>query len=112
MLFEFEGPVVHGLKNGRKLGFPTANIQVALSEPDGVYVAEARFTPPSEDRTVYKAIVCIGASATFNVAKRTYEVNLLHDFGAEEFYGQVLHVGIHKRLRDNRKFESLDALKA
>lgn len=60
----------------------------------------------------FKAIIFIGKSETFDYANKTYEVHILHDFGEREFYGQQLTVNLVKYIRDNKKFENAEQLKA
>ncbi|CAL6038520.1 Riboflavin_kinase [Hexamita inflata] len=103
----FSGPVIHGLKNGRKMGFPTANIQTEAAIEAGVYVGKATF-----QSHIYNCIVFVGKSETFNIKKSTYEVHFLHDFNGLEFYNEIVEVDLLVKTRNNKKFDSLDDLKA
>jgi riboflavin kinase/FMN adenylyltransferase len=103
------GPVVQGGRFGRKLGFPTANLDVAgvLVPPSGVYVAEARM---GADRR--RAAVNIGHRPTVPSAAPQLRVEAhLLDFD-RDIYGQELELTFLKKLRDEQKFPSADALRA
>ncbi len=103
-----EGPVVKGLQNGRKLGFPTVNVcydeQMALPK-HGVY---AGITYAHGKRL--KSVINVGNNPTFGAERVTIESHILN-FN-ENLYGEYIRVSFAKRLRGEIKFESLDALKA
>lgn len=105
--FCVEGPVIKGLHNGTKLGFPTANVcydsQMALPK-DGVY---AGITYTGGKRL--KSVINVGANPTFSADKVTIESHIL-DF-EENLYGEYIRVSFAKRLRGEIKFDSIDALK-
>jgi riboflavin kinase/FMN adenylyltransferase len=104
------GKVIGGKKIGRKIGFPTANIEpeyhYKLVPGDGVYAVEVHtggITKPG--------MLSIGQNPTVNktTGKRTIEVNILN-FEAD-IYGKDIEVVFRYRLRDEKKFGSLDQLK-
>lgn len=101
--------VVHGNKLGRSLGFPTANLEVLDNKPfllaDGVYAVTIKF-----DKTVYKGMANVGFRPTIDGKMRMIEVNLF-DFSGD-LYGQTLVVLFMGRIRDEKKFNSLDELVA
>ena len=103
------GVVEHGKKLGRKLDFPTANLRWDASKalpPKGVYAALAYVR---EDW--YVAAVNIGEHPTAPGGSRmTVEANLI-GYEGEEFYGCHMRLLIYKRLRGEKKFDSLDALR-
>lgn len=103
-----EGPVVKGLQNGTKLGFPTANVcydsQMALPKP-GVY---AGITYVNGRRL--KSVINVGNNPTFSAEHITVESHIL-DYN-ENLYGEYIRVSFAKRLRGEIKFDSIDALKA
>lgn len=103
------GVVEHGKKLGRKLDFPTANLCWDSSKalpPKGVYAALAYVR---EDW--YMAAVNIGEHPTApGGSKMTVEANLI-GYEGEEFYGCHMRLLFYKRLRGEKKFESLDALR-
>lgn len=99
------GRVVPGAGRGRKLGFPTANIQVEqeLIPLPGVYVVEAVLG----DRAM-KAVANIGFNPTFGENSLGVEVHIL-DFDGD-LYGGMIEVRFRERIRDERKFKSVDDL--
>ena len=102
------GVVVAGNRMGRTIGFPTANMQ--LYEPlklvpgDGVYAVEAEVLGG-----VYRGMCNIGLRPTVGGAARTIETHIL-DFD-EDIYGLPLRLRFLRRIRDERKFDSLEALR-
>lgn len=105
--------MVEGNKLGRTIGYPTANISPScgsrqLLPPDGVYAADA-FTAPDKEK--HRAIVNIGVRPTVDKSgqNRTIEAHIL-DFDAD-LYGTELRLEFITRLRDEKKFESLDELR-
>ncbi len=107
--FYLEGVVVPGKQNGRKIGFPTANLDVAseLIVPHrGVYAV--RVTLP--DGTKRGGMANIGVRPTIEKGgKRTFEVNIF-DFDGD-LYGKTLRVGFVKFMRSEMKMGSFDELK-
>ena len=103
------GVVEHGKKLGRKLDFPTANLRWDSSKalpPKGVYAALAYVR---EDW--YMAAVNIGEHPTApGGSKMTVEANLI-GYEGEEFYGCHMRLLFYKRLRGEKRFESLEALR-
>ena len=106
--FAIEGIVQHGDKNGRLLGYPTANIDIGnyLRPRYGVYAVTGRLS----DGRVLKGAANIGIRPQFTPPKELLEPHFF-DF-AEEIYDQNLEVAFHAFLRGEAKFDSLDALKA
>lgn len=109
--FFFSGEVVHGDKLGRKLGYPTANLKIHNEEKiipgNGIYAVYAAVLN-TEKEIVLKGMMSIGFRPTVDGKKRVVEVNLF-DF-SREIYGQELRVYVKKYLRQEIKFDSLDAL--
>jgi len=101
------GRVIHGEKRGRTIGFPTANILPdephKLVPKTGVYLATTHI-----DGINYKALVNIGFRPTFNGEKLSIEVHILEYKG--NLYDRRIQVNMHDFLRNERKFESIDAL--
>ncbi len=106
--FAVEGSVQHGDKNGRKLGFPTANLDMGnyLRPRYGIYAVKGRLP----DGRVLKGAANIGIRPQFDPPKELLEPHFF-DF-AEDLYGQVIEVEFHHFLRGEAKFESMDALMA
>jgi len=107
--FTLCGEVVHGDQRGRELGYPTANLvpDVAFVTPGhGVYAALARLG--GEDPQIASA-VSIGVRPTFVTGRGELIEAYLLDFDAD-IYGQTLELAFRKRLRGEKRFESVDAL--
>ncbi len=103
-----DGTIVHGDHRGRTIGFPTANVQTdnELLPPNGVYA-----TTVTLDGLVYPSVTNVGVRPTVDDTGRVSIET--HVFGLDrDLYGASMRVGFVLRLRDERKFESLDALKA
>ncbi|WP_243094400.1 riboflavin biosynthesis protein RibF [Thermus thalpophilus] len=101
------GVVVEGEKLGRRLGFPTANLAVHPKKvlPPGVYAVEVE-----GGFGRYKGVANVGTRPTLGGEERRLEVHLLGFAG--ELYGEEARVRFLKRLREERRFPSLEALKA
>ena len=102
------GAVVAGNRLGRTMGFPTANMQLyeplKLVPANGVYAVEAEVLG-----TTYKGMCNIGMRPTVGGASRTIETHIL-DFD-QDIYGLPLRIRFLRRIRDERKFPSLEALR-
>ena len=102
------GVVVAGNRVGRTIGFPTANMQLyeplKLVPANGVYAVEVQVLG-----TKYRGMCNIGTRPTVGGTTRTIETHIL-DFD-EDIYGLPLQIRFLARIRDERKFPSLDALK-
>lgn len=104
-----QGSIIHGSQIGRTIGFPTANIHIEneykMIPANGVYVGYSIV-----DDKKYKAVINIGHNPTISENNKTsIEVHLI-DF-QQDLYNETLQVSFMYRLRDEQKFESLDALK-
>ncbi|MBY0245527.1 MAG: bifunctional riboflavin kinase/FAD synthetase [Sphingobacteriaceae bacterium] len=110
--FFVTGRVIKGDKIGRTIGFPTANIFVAetykILPKDGVYAVSVTMKEGSKE-TTYEGMGYLGRRPTINGMTRNVEVNIF-DFD-EEIYGQTIQLNFLKLLRQEIKFESLEALK-
>lgn len=106
--YSISGKVVSGVQEGRKMGFPTANIDIngikKMLPANGVYAVVATLDNDAQ----YPAMMNIGMRPTFHGEKKTLEVNLF-DFSGN-LYDRQLSVSFVKRLREERKFESEKAL--
>lgn len=105
--YTLTGTVVQNKRIGRRIGFPTANIEADLRRvipADGVYATFAFF-----GGAVYRAVTNIGTNPTVHGTRLTIETHIL-DFNAD-IYGQQLTIAFRKRLRGEAMFDSLDALK-
>jgi riboflavin kinase/FMN adenylyltransferase len=106
--YQITGKVVYGQQLGRRLGVPTANLELhryraALS---GVYAVEVR----GLDDKVYPAVANVGTRPTIgDRVKAGLEVHLLNYEG--NIYGRTIHVRFRKKIRSEQKFDGIDALK-
>lgn len=109
--FFFDGEVVHGNKLGRQLGFPTANLRIANEEKitpgDGIYAVYAQVLGEEER---IKGMMSIGFRPTVDGKQRVIEVNLF-EFN-RDIYGKTLRVYLKKHLREEVKYDNLEALVA
>ncbi|MEL6877134.1 MAG: bifunctional riboflavin kinase/FAD synthetase [Pseudomonadota bacterium] len=105
--FAIRGIVEHGDKNGRKLGYPTANVSVEnyLRPKYGVYAVTGRVLATGE---VLKGAANIGVRPQFEPPKELLEPHFF-DFSGD-LYGQEIEVAFHHFLRGEAKFDSLDDL--
>ena len=107
--YTISGTVVEGRRIGRTIGFPTANIKpdfrYKLIPGNGVYAVEVR-----TDNEIYPGMMSIGSNPTVNSdsAFRSIEVHILNF--EKDIYGSDISVSFRKRLRDEKKFNSLTEL--
>ena len=104
--YSFEGKVVHGNRLGRSIGFPTANIWLPKNNLPikGVFSVKI-----SIDVSEFEGIANIGIRPTVGGTSPVLEVNIF-DF-KKEIYGKRIKVEFVKKIRDEKKFDSLDDLK-
>jgi riboflavin kinase/FMN adenylyltransferase len=102
-----DGTVVEGRRRGREIGFPTANLATdnELVPPHGVYA-----TTLTVDGVVHPGLTNIGVRPTFGETEPTIETHLMGYQG--DLYGKRARLGFVLRLRDERRFEDVDALRA
>ena len=106
--FSVFGAVEPGDARGRQLGFPTANLNPGneVLPPNGVYAARALV-----GQEPFTGVVNIGIRPTFESHDR-HSIVELHIFDlARDLYGHEVEVSFIQKLRDERKFDSADALK-
>jgi riboflavin kinase/FMN adenylyltransferase len=105
--YTLAGFVVKGLQNGRKLGYPTANLQISdthkLIPKTGIYAVRVSY-----GQQTYNGMLSIGYNPTFGGKVQTVEVNIL-DFN-KEIYGELLMLEFVSYIRAEKKFESLEDL--
>jgi riboflavin kinase/FMN adenylyltransferase len=106
--YTLTGTVVQGQQRGTQLGFPTANICAdnELIPPAGVYA-----TTISVDAAAHASITNIGTRPTFEAGEDTVIESHVLDFD-RDLYGSKVKLGFVQRLRDEKKFDGADALKA
>lgn len=104
--FTVRGIVQHGDKNGRLLGFPTANIDMGnyLRPAYGIYAVTGRLP----DGRILKGAANLGIRPSFDPPKELLEPHFF-DF-AEDLYGQEIDVAFHAFIRPEAKFDTMDAL--
>ena len=105
--YSISGRVVHGDGMGRKIGFPTANVQMKHNLPPltGIYVVEAH----SDGIGVLQGVASLGVRPTVHHdARHVLEVHLF-EF-AQQIYGKHLRVEFLHKLRDEEKYPNLEAL--
>lgn len=110
--FSLGGQVVEGDKRGRLLGFPTANLRPdprKVLPANGVYAVRVRL--PGEAEAAHPAVANVGVRPTFGAENpRVVEVHVLD--AALDLYGLPIAVEFVGRLRAERRFDGVDALKA
>jgi len=103
-----DGTVVAGARRGRELGFPTANLETEneLVPPAGVYATLA-----AVDGIVHPSVTNVGRRPTFAGDDRIHiETHVLRQ--TRDLYGERMRLSFVQRLRDERAFPDVDALKA
>ncbi len=104
--YRFSGRVVHGNKTGRKLGYPTANLDTGdyVIPGEGVYAVSAR-----RGNIEYAGVMSIGRRETLTQRGRiTVEVHLLDQ--NLEIYDELLDICVQKKLRNQKKFDNIQIL--
>lgn len=104
----FISQVVPGTGRGKALGFPTANLEVKPEQAlpsDGIYATIIQI-----NQKALPSVTNIGIRPTFGGGERIVEVYLLDYQG--ELYGEKLRINFIDRLRDEKRFENAEALKA
>lgn len=98
------GIVEHGAGDGKKLGFPTANLKLeqGIDIPYGVYAAWTSV------ETIYMSVLHYGPRLVFSETTPLFEVHIL-DFD-QDIYGKTLSVTLTNQIRETIKFDSLEAL--
>ena len=104
-----KGYVIHGEKRGRKLGFPTANIEVSdvyIFPATGVYAVRIQI-----EGKWYKGVCNVGYKPTFHDQQPKFPSVEVHVLGFDRnIYGAAVVVEWHKRLRSEQKFSGLEEL--
>ena len=106
--FQLRGVVAGGRnRGGRLLGFPTANVRLKdeLCPKQGIYAVTVEL-----DRQLYQGVANIGYSPTFDDHMFTVEVHIL-DFH-QNIYNAPIYINFIRRLRDEIKFDGIEALKS
>jgi len=104
--YSLRGKVIYGRQMGRKLGYPTANIEaesLKLLPKNGAYIVDVEL-----EGIFYKGMLSIGVNPTFDGTKKTIEVYIL-DFD-REIYGQTIRVYFREFIHPEIKFDSVEEL--
>jgi len=106
--FAIEGPVIHGDKRGRTIGFPTANMELGhyLRPAYGIHAVRVRLP----DGRIAAGAANLGIRPTFDPPKELLETYIFDT--NVDLYGQTIEVALIERLRGEAKFETMDALVA
>ena len=106
--FEMYGTVERGLQNGRKMGFPTANLSYdenLVLPHTGVYAGFTYF-----DGNRHKSVVNVGNNPTFGADRITIESHIF-DFD-KDIYDENIRIAFIEKIRGDVKFDGIDKLKA
>ncbi|MEM7182223.1 MAG: bifunctional riboflavin kinase/FAD synthetase [Spirochaetota bacterium] len=107
-IFYLRGTVVHGQQRGRKLGFPTANLQIEseniITPQTGVYAIYINIR-----NHLYQGMANIGKNPTFSGQNMSMEANIFNFDG--DIYGEKIEFHFIKKLREEKKFSSIEELK-
>ncbi|MEN8844989.1 MAG: bifunctional riboflavin kinase/FAD synthetase [Candidatus Arcticimaribacter sp.] len=107
--FRLSGKVIEGEKIGRTINFPTANLHIEetykLMPCDGVYFIQSQL-----ENTLVYGMMNVGFRPTLEGEKRSFEVHFF-DF-KQDLYGALLHIDLLELIRKEKKFDSLEMLKA
>ena len=106
--YRMSGKIVAGEKLGRKLGYPTANVDLRRRQSAVIGIFAVRVH--GLDGGPRDAVASVGSRPTFNGSKPLLEVHVF-DFDGD-IYGRYIHVDFIARLRDQQKFDSADELVA
>ena len=98
--FVLRGVVKPFRGNGRKFGYPTANIEIPRDTAEGVFFGKVVLR-----ESEYLATIFIGAPVTLEDSVKRAEAHIL-DFADEDLYGEQIEMKVEHKHRDNRKFSS------
>lgn len=99
----FWGKVRKDNQRGKRLGFPTANVNLNKKIPEGIYISKTKLAGKD-----YPSVTFIGKAKTFNEEKFQAETYIL-DFD-KDIYDKWISVELLKKIRNNQKFDSVDEL--
>jgi len=103
--YSVSGKIIHGDKKGSKIGFPTANIKLEANILlNGVYAVSTYI-----NKKKYNAVANIGYKPTFNGKKYLFEAHIFNF--SSDLYGKRLEFNIISKIRDTKKFSSVEELK-
>ena len=104
-----DGEVIRGDGRGREIGFPTANVRTdnELLPPNGVYATAVRL---GHDERIHASVTNVGVRPTFGASTRTMVETHVFDLD-RDLYGTPARVYFVQRLREERAFADVDALR-
>jgi riboflavin kinase/FMN adenylyltransferase len=106
--YDLDGTVTRGAGRGRGFGFATANVSTsALLPANGVYVVRAAVRG-----SVHGGVCNVGVKPTVEAGAPVVAEAHLFDFDGRDLYGEPIRLAFLERLRDERRFPSVDALRA
>jgi riboflavin kinase/FMN adenylyltransferase len=106
--FAIEGIVQGGDKRGRELGYPTANLALGDYQRPRYGIYAVRVT--LDDQSEHPGVASLGVRPTFDPPQELLEAHLL-DFDGD-LYGRKIEIALHAFIRDEKKFDDIDALVA
>lgn len=109
--YSISGRVIHGDKLGKKIGFPTANIQLQHNRPplSGIFVVSVAGALRSSPMTPLPGVASLGVRPTTHENGKPVLEVYLFDFD-DEIYGQHIQIDFLHKLRDEEKYTDIDAL--
>ena len=102
-MYKFWGKVREHKQRGKKLGFPTANVNLTKKIPEGIYISQTRL----EGRR-YPSLTFIGIAKTFDEKNFRAETYIL-EF-KQDIYNKWISIELIKKIRSNKKFDSAEIL--
>lgn len=102
---KLSGKVTKFKGDGRRLGYPTANIHSHTKLDDGIYFGTASMGLFDDN----PALIFVGTPTTMGETERRVEAYLL-DVPDQDYYGETLELNVQKFWRKNKKFNSVDEL--
>lgn len=102
-LYKISGVIIKGEQRGELLGIPTANIRLHKKIPEGIYAAKV-----SVNGRLYSAASFVGSAKTFQNTDIKLE-SFIFDFTGN-LYGKWITVRLYKKIRGNKKFDSVSEL--
>lgn len=102
-MIKFWGKVRRHNQRGKKLGFPTANVNLSKKIQEGIYISRTKIKSG-----IYPSLTFVGIAKTFNEKNFHAETYIL-DFD-QNIYGEWISVELLKKIRGNQRFKSIEDL--